>query len=125
METGNNWLFGQNKVCRLLPLHSDFSAVPTSCVCNIIKYDHIITKHLWKANKCFFVFMGFKIFVTSLLVEKLWFTVLVVSNKQDKLRVIFLFPVIALLQSELVGQNIRIIQSSNFSFTITINILAQ
>lgn len=57
--------------------------------------------------------MGFKIFVMSFLVEKLLFTDLVVSNKQEKLRVIFLFPVIALLQSELVGQNIRIIQSSN------------
>lgn len=63
-------------------------------------------------NVSLFVWV-FKIFVMSFFGRKLWFTVLFVSNKQDKLRVIFLFPVIALLQSELVGQNIRIIQSSN------------
>lgn len=91
METGNNWLFGQNKVCRLLPLHLDFSAVPTSCVCNIIKYDHIIKKHLWKANKCFFVFMGFKIFVMSFLVENYGSQSLLFLTNKTSLELSFFF----------------------------------
>lgn len=68
-------------MCRFFFLYLDFLVVLILCVCNIIKYDYIIKKYLWKVNECFFVCMGFKIFVMFFLVEKLWFIVFVVFNK--------------------------------------------